>query len=83
MDHQIDIGSKAATYGGAATSMTMWGLQISEIAAIVGALVAVLGLVVQIAYTVRKDRRAQEVHRASLEELRNGKAYARVTSSDG
>lgn len=60
-------------YGGAAVSL--WGLTASELAAIVGAIVAVVGLVIQAVYIWRKDQRAQELHRISLEGLQLDKTH--------
>lgn len=72
MDKAIDQGAVGAMYGGAGTAFAVWGLQLSDWAAIVSAAVALLGLVVHIWATWRKDRRAEEIHRATLEEIRNG-----------
>lgn len=77
----IDPGAQVAMYGGAGTAITVWGLQLSEWAAIVSAAVAVVGLIVHVWATIRKDGRAQELHRASLEELRaNTKAIGSIPS---
>lgn len=72
MDKTVDIGAQGAMYGGAGTAITVWGLQLSDWAAIISAAVAVLGLIVHIWATWRKDRRAEELHRATLEEIRDG-----------
>lgn len=60
-----------ATYSGGATAV-VGGLTANEIAAFVGAAVAVLGLVVQIYFKARSDRREAEFHRARLAELAEG-----------
>jgi uncharacterized membrane protein len=61
------LASKA-TYSGGATAV-VGGLTANEIAAFVGAAVAVLGLLVQIYFKARSDRREAEFHRARLAEL--------------
>lgn len=74
MDREIDMGAQSAMYGGAGAALTVWGLQLSEWAAIVSAAVAVLGLIVHFWYTLQKNRRAEEIHRATLEEIRSGES---------
>jgi hypothetical protein len=71
MDKTVDIGAQSAMYGGSTGSLLLWGLQINDLAAIVAALVAVAGLVVNVWYTLQKNSRAQELHRANLEGLRD------------
>lgn len=71
MDREIDMGAQSAMYGGAGAAITVWGLQLSDWAAIVSAAVAVLGLAVHIWATWRKDKRAAEIHREELRKLRN------------
>lgn len=61
------VASKV-TYSGGATAV-IGGLTANEIAAFVGAIVAVLGLIVQIIFKLRSDRREAELHRARLAEL--------------
>lgn len=61
------VASKV-TYSGGVTAV-FGGLTANELAAFVGAIVAVLGLVVQIIFKVRSDRREAELHRARLAEL--------------
>lgn len=56
------------TYSGGATAV-FGGLTANEIAAFVGAAVAVLGLIVQVYFKARADRREVELHRARLAEL--------------
>ncbi|MFD0738256.1 holin [Lysobacter koreensis] len=55
------LAAKTATYGGGASAF-VFGLSANEVAAIVGALVAVVGLCVQVFYNRRKDRREAEYH---------------------
>ncbi len=55
------LAAKTATYGGG-TSALFFGLTANEVAAIIGALVAVVGLIVQIMYNRRRDRREREHH---------------------
>lgn len=49
----------AATYGGAAVAAGSWGLQINEICAIIGAVVSVLGLVLQIYLAIHRANKAR------------------------
>lgn len=60
--------SQTMTYGGGATAVTSWGLSWPDIAAIVGATVAVIGLCVQIWATVRRDRRETEMYWQRIDE---------------
>lgn len=55
------IAAKTATYGGGASAF-VFGLSANEVAAIIGALVAVIGLCVQVFYNRRRDRREVEYH---------------------
>lgn len=56
------------TYSGGLAAI-LGGFTASEIAAFVGAAVAVLGLVVQVYFKARSDRREVELHRAQLADL--------------
>lgn len=58
------------TYGGAATSITAWGLDISVIAAVLGALVAVVGLCVQWYFFAQRNARDREYHLARMKQLK-------------
>ena len=60
---------KTATYGGG-TSAFLFGLSANELAAIVGAAVAIIGLCVQWHYNRRRDRRDVEYHTARMADLR-------------
>ena len=75
MIREVDTPAQVAMYGGSASAITVWGLQLSELAAIISALVAVIGLIVHIWATMRKDRRAEEAHRLEMEGLRNGATH--------
>ncbi len=72
-DHAIDIGSKTASIGGG-TATLLFGLQANEFAAIVGAVVAVLGLAVQIWYTLEKRTRGKALLAAQIAALREGRS---------
>lgn len=61
----IAAAASKLTYSGGATAV-IGGLTASDVAAFVGAIVAVLGLIVQIVFKLRADRRASELHRARL-----------------
>src|SRR3546814_4578960 len=54
---------KTATFGGSASAF-LFGLSANEVAAVVGALVAVIGLCVQVFYNRRRDRREAEENKA-------------------
>ena len=60
---------KTATYGGG-TSAFLFGLSANELAAIVGAAVAIIGLCVQWHYNRRRDRRDVEYHTVRMADLR-------------
>lgn len=71
---------KIGTYGGG-TSALLFGLSASEFAALVGAVVAIAGLVVQWYFNRRRDRREQAdreerraEHEARMRSLQSGKA---------
>ena len=72
MDKTVDIGAQSAMYGGAGTGLWFGMFSTNELAAITGAIVAVIGLVVQVWHVRQKNRRAEELHRLTLEEIRNG-----------
>lgn len=61
---------KTATYGGG-TSAFLFGLSANELAAIIGAAVAIIGLCVQWHYNRRRDRRDVEYHSARMTALRD------------
>lgn len=60
------------TYGGSAGSIVIWGLHISEIAAIVSAFVAVCGLAIQVFIALAKlrymKRNYEETHGTKSDE---------------
>jgi hypothetical protein len=63
------IGKNMAVGGGGSTVL-FWGMGISELAALGGLVIAIIGLVIQFIYKRRSDRREAEFHTARLEELR-------------
>ena len=65
-EQMIDKGAQVTTFAGSAVSITVWGLDISDLGVIVSATVAVCGLVVHVWYTLRKDRRAQQAHERAM-----------------
>lgn len=71
----VGTTAQVATYGGSATAM-FFGLTANETAALVGAGVAVIGLVVQCLYTWDKRKRGVELHKLEVERLRNGVSAA-------
>lgn len=69
-------------YGGTAATITVWGLGLPEVAAIVTALVALLGAAVNLWYVLQKNRRAEEAHRAEMEILSRGSPRSDQDSSE-
>ena len=63
------VAQKITVVGG--STAVLGGLTANEIAAFTGALVAVIGLLVQWHYKRKDDRRQDELHRARLAELRD------------
>lgn len=63
------VAQKITVAGG--STAVLGGLTANEIAAFTGALVAVIGLLVQWYYKRKDDRRQDELHRARLAELRD------------
>lgn len=57
----------AVSLASAASSVTMFGLSMSEVGVIVSAIVAVVTCVLHVWYTLRKDKRAREIHKARLD----------------
>lgn len=55
-----------ATLVSATTGITMFGLNISELGVVVSACVGVVTLALHVWYTLRKDKRAREIHEARL-----------------
>lgn len=62
------LAAKTATYGGGASAV-VFGLSANELAALVGAAVAVLGLAMQWYFSRQRDRREVEYHRLRMREL--------------
>lgn len=68
----LDPAANMAMYGGAGAALTIWGLQLSDIAAITSAFVALCGLVLHVWATVRREQRDKERHKLIMESMRNG-----------
>lgn len=81
-DNLIDTGSQASVYTGAGISVYYGWFNVHEWAAIAGATVAVLGFAVHLWYTLQKNRRAEEAHRAEMEGLRGGTTVERRGTED-
>lgn len=68
-DENIDAvglaASKTAVYGGSAAAV-LFGLSAYDIAAIAGACVGVFGLLTQIFYSRRRDRREEREHKVRM-----------------
>lgn len=66
----IGVGvGKVATYGGGASAF-VFGMSASEFAAVVGAVVAVLGWLTQIYFNRRRERREQSEYEARMVQYR-------------
>lgn len=66
---KTEATSRVAMFGGAGTSLTVWGLQLSELAAVVGALVAILGFLANLWVINRREKREEEEHEARMAQL--------------
>lgn len=64
------VAHKVTTAGGVAA--IFGGLTANDIAAFGGLLVAVIGVIVQIYFNRKRDRRETELHKARLRELDRG-----------
>jgi hypothetical protein len=67
-DESIAAGAQKVVYGGGSAAF-IGGLTANEIAAFGGLLVAIVGVIVQIYYNRKRDRREQELHAARLDRL--------------
>lgn len=68
-EQSVEVAARTATYGGATSAVAAWGLSWPEIAAIVGAVVAIAGLAVQVWAAIRRDRREAELHRRRIDDM--------------
>lgn len=62
------LAGKTATYGGGASAFLL-GLSANEVAAFVGAGVALLGYLTQVYFSRRRERREVEEHKARMASL--------------
>lgn len=62
---KIADAAPVATYGGAAASVTFWGLQVSEVCAIISTLVAIIGLGLQFWVAARRIKKLERQHAAT------------------
>lgn len=74
---KIDTGAQTAMWGGTGASFVIFGLNLSEWAALVSAIVAVLGLLVHMWSVWHKNRREEELHKLKVLELRAAQEDAR------
>lgn len=69
MNPHIEVAGNSALYGGAVTSLTIFGLGLSEWAAIVAAIVAVGGLITNIWVARERMKRERELHELTKAQL--------------
>lgn len=65
-----EIATNTAMYGGGGAAITIWGLGLSDIAAIISALVAVGGFVLHVIVTQERRKRERELHELTKAQLR-------------
>jgi len=68
LDETISSAASWGSAGGGATSLYGW-LTSNEMLAFIGAVVAVLGFLVNLIFQVRRDRREAELHAARMAQL--------------
>lgn len=71
-DATIASVAHKATYAGAGVA-TYGGLTANEIAAFGGLIIAVVGVLIQLLFRLREDRRNAEYHRERLANVRSGR----------
>ena len=64
-EQMMETTAQTMTYGGAGTAIVS-GITLSQIGVVVGIAVGIVGLALQIWYTMRRDRREQELHRQRM-----------------
>jgi heme/copper-type cytochrome/quinol oxidase subunit 2 len=69
IDAAISAGASKVTYGGAGASVLSWMLS-NQAGVAVGILVAVIGLVVNLVFKIREDRRQVREHEARMRAIR-------------
>lgn len=65
------MAGKVATYGGGSAAL-IFGMSAAEIAAIVGAIVAVAGYLTQLYFSRKRERREMAEHQARMAEFKAG-----------
>lgn len=68
LDETIASAASWGSAGGGATSLYGW-LTSNDMLAVIGAVVAVLGFLVNLIFQVRRDRREAELHAARMAQL--------------
>lgn len=66
IESTTELVGQTMTYGGGAGAVAAWTLSLGDVAAVVGACVAVIGLALQVWVTLRRDKREAELHRAQM-----------------
>jgi hypothetical protein len=69
IDASIAAAASKSTYTGAGLTVTGWLLS-SEAAILVGMILGVAGLVVNIIFKVREDRRQERLHQEQIKKLK-------------
>lgn len=69
VDAAVSAAASKTTYAGSAVTVVGWWSS-SEVAVAVGMVVGVVGLIVNIIFKIREDRRQQAINEAKLEEIR-------------
>lgn len=73
VDAAIASGATKATYAGSGAAVTSWFLS-SEFGVVCGILLGAIGLIFQIAFSLREDRRKQALYSEQMRALRNATA---------
>lgn len=69
IDAAIAAAGSKATYTGAGTSLLAW-MTSSEAGVVIGIVIGVVGLIVNVYFKIREDRRKQEEHETQMRAIR-------------
>lgn len=56
-------------YAGSLSAVTIWGLSISDLAAIVAAVIALVGFILNRRAAMRREKRELELHKLKVQQL--------------